>query len=62
MAALAESAGLEYLRIAGLPMPLTIRLHEPMSDDEVIAFSRRVRPYQVERNGDGELEIYPPLR
>ena len=60
MAALAESVGLEYLSFAGLRMPVTIRLHEPMSDDELLAFSRRNRPYRIERNADGELEIMSP--
>jgi Uma2 family endonuclease len=60
MAALAESVVLEHLSFAGIPMPITIRLPEPMSDDALIAFSRRNRPYQIERNANGELEIMSP--
>ena len=61
MAALAESIGLERLSLAGLPVPLTIRLVQPMSDDELIAFSHRNRPYRIERNARGELEIMSPV-
>lgn len=61
MAALAESIGSEYLSFEGLPMPLTIRLPEPISDEELIAFSRRNRPFQIERSANGELEIMSPL-
>jgi Uma2 family endonuclease len=42
-------------------MPVTIRLSEPMSDQELIAFSYRNRPFQIELNANGELEIMSPL-
>jgi Uma2 family endonuclease len=61
MAALAESVGLERLSLAGLPMPATVRLATPMTDVELIAFSRRNRPYRIERNAKGELEIMSPV-
>jgi Uma2 family endonuclease len=61
MAALAESVGLEHLSLEGLRLPATIRLAEPLSDEELIAFSRRNRPYRIERNAEGELEIMSPL-
>jgi Uma2 family endonuclease len=32
-----------------------------MTDQELIAFSRRNRPYQIERNAKGELEIMSPV-
>jgi Uma2 family endonuclease len=44
----------------GLPMPLTLRTPVAMSDEELIAFSRRNRPYRIERNEKGELEIMSP--
>jgi Uma2 family endonuclease len=44
----------------GLPMPLTFRPPVAMSDEELIAFSRRNRPYRIERNAEGELEIMSP--
>jgi Uma2 family endonuclease len=44
----------------GLTMPLTFRPSVPLSDDELIAFSRRNEPYQIERNTDGELEVMSP--
>ncbi len=61
MAALAEFVELEHLSFAGLPLPATIRLEKPMSDLEIEAFSRRNRPYRVECNCAGELEIMSPL-
>lgn len=61
MAALAESVGLEYLSLAGLPVPLTLRLPVPLNDEELIAFSRRNRPYRIERNANGELEVMSPV-
>lgn len=61
MAALAEGVELENLSLTGLPMPVTIRLSEPLSDQELIAFSRRNQPYRIERNEEGELEIRSPL-
>jgi Uma2 family endonuclease len=45
----------------GLPMPLTFRPVVAMTDQELIAFSRRNRPYQIERNAKGELEIMSPV-
>lgn len=44
----------------GLPMPLTLRPPVVMSDEQLIAFSRRNRPYRIERNSKGELEIMSP--
>ena len=61
MAALAESVELESFSLTGLPMPVTIRLPESLSDEELIAFSRRNRPYRIERNEAGDLEIMSPL-
>lgn len=42
-------------------MPITLRLPVPLSDEELIAFSRRNKPYRIERNNKGELEILSPL-
>jgi Uma2 family endonuclease len=61
MAALAESVGLEHLSVAGLTFPITLRLPVPLSDEELIAFSRRNTPYRIERNENGELEITSPV-
>jgi len=47
--------------LAGLPMPLTLRLSAPITDDELIAFSLRNKPWQIERNAKGELEIMSPV-
>jgi len=61
MAALAESPQLESLSLAGLPMPVTLRLAQPFNDLEFMAFSRRNRPYRIERNERGEIEIMSPV-
>jgi Uma2 family endonuclease len=61
MAALAESVGWEELTFAGLHLPVTVRLSAPMTDQELIAFSHRHRPYRMEQNANGELEIMSPL-
>jgi Uma2 family endonuclease len=60
MAALAESCEVELLSLAGLTMPVTLRPAKPLTDQELIAFSRRNRPYRIEQNAKGELEIMSP--
>jgi Uma2 family endonuclease len=61
MAALAECLDFEQLSLAGLAMPFVLRPSVPLSDQELIAFSRRNRPYRIERNAKGELEIMSPV-
>ena len=46
--------------LAGVPLPYVLRLPAPMSDEELIAFSRRNRPFQIECNSEGELEVMSP--
>jgi Uma2 family endonuclease len=48
------------LRLAGLPMPLTLRPPVRLSDEQIMRFSQQNRPYQIERNPEGELEIMSP--
>ncbi|MBB5056345.1 hypothetical protein HDF16_001014 [Granulicella aggregans] len=60
MAALADA--LEFqLSLAGVPLPVTLHLSRPLSDCELMAFSRRNRPFRIEQNAKGELEIMAPL-
>lgn len=61
MAILAEPVGIEHLSLAGLPLPITLRVPLPLSDEELIAFSRQNKPYRIERNPNGELEIMSPV-
>lgn len=61
MAALAESTWIRDFTLAGLPMPVTLHLPELLSDEELIAFSRNNRPYRIERDDQGDLEIMSPL-
>ena len=43
--------------LSDLPMPLTLRPAVAMSDEEIIAFSHRNKPYRIERNPQGELVV-----
>jgi len=42
-------------------MPITMRFREPLTVEELIAFSAKVEPYRIERNAEGEIEIMTPL-
>ena len=44
----------------GLPLPITLRLPTPLTDGQLMRFSRENRPYQIERNEEGDLEIMSP--
>jgi Uma2 family endonuclease len=60
MAAIAERITEHGVTWAGLPLPVTVRPAIPMTDDELMAFSRQNRMYRIERNAKGELEIMSP--
>ena len=64
MAALAEPIQqlrlLEQVPLAGLSLPLTLRLPVAFTVEELMEFSYRNRPYQIERNAQGELVIMSP--
>ncbi len=47
--------------LTGLPLPLILRPSSPFTDDELIAFSRRNKPYRIKRNQHGELVIMTPV-
>ena len=47
--------------LTGLPLPIVLRPPSPLTDDELIAFSRKNKPYRIERNAKGELEIMTPV-
>jgi Uma2 family endonuclease len=61
MAALAGSLDVEILSLAGLTMPVTLRPARKLGNMELMAFSRRNRPYRIEQNAEGELEIMSPV-
>ena len=46
--------------LAGVPLPYTLRLPLPLSNEELLVFARRNRPFQIECNSEGELEIMSP--
>ena len=47
--------------LTGLPLPLILRPPSPLSDDELIAFSRKNKPYRIEKNTCGEIVIMTPV-
>lgn len=47
--------------LAGIPLPATLRPPAPLTDNELMAFSRRNRPYRIEMNARGEIEIMTPV-
>jgi Uma2 family endonuclease len=47
--------------LTGLPLPIVLRPPSPLTDDELIAFSRKNKPFRIERNAKGEIEIMTPL-
>jgi Uma2 family endonuclease len=47
--------------LTGLPLPIVLRPPSPLSDDELIAFSRKNKPFRIERNAKGEIEIMTPV-
>lgn len=47
--------------LTGLPLPITLRPLSPLSDDELLEFSRKNRPFRIERNAKGEIEIMTPV-
>jgi len=60
MTAIMECVALPEIKLAGLPLPVTLRPAVVITDDELIAFSRINRSYRIERNARGELEIMSP--
>lgn len=61
MATLAQIDLMQECVLFGLPMPLTLRFPQALSDEELIAFSRHNRPFRIEENAQGELEIMSPV-
>jgi Uma2 family endonuclease len=44
-----------------LPMPVTLRPAMPVSDEDLMRFSERNKPYRIERNKEGEITITTPV-
>ena len=49
------------IELMDLPMPLVLRPAEPLSDEELIAFSERNQPFRIERLKNGDLTLMTPL-
>ncbi len=47
--------------LTGLPLPIVLRPPSPLTDDELLAFSRKNKPFRIERNAKGEIEIMTPV-
>lgn len=50
-----------HLDLLELPMPITLRTAAPVSDQDLILFAERNKPYKVERNREGEITIMTPV-
>lgn len=44
-----------------LSMPITLRPYLPITDEQLMRFSERNRPYRIERNNRGEITIMTPV-
>jgi Uma2 family endonuclease len=51
----------DRLSFKGLTLPVVIKLAVPMTDKELIAFSRENKAFRIECNADGDLEIMSPV-
>jgi hypothetical protein len=47
--------------LTGLPLPIILRPPSPLSGDELMAFSRKNKPFRIEQNAKGEIEITTPV-
>jgi Uma2 family endonuclease len=61
MATLAQTDFALDMVLTGIPLPITLRPHVPLSDEELMRFSRRNRLYRIEQNAKGEIEIMTPV-
>ena len=48
------------LVLTSLPLPFRLRTEKPMTDEELIRFSRVNRPLRVEQEADGEIVVTSP--
>jgi len=49
------------LRLEELPMPVTLRLAVPLSDEQLMELSARNKPYRIEQNKEGEITLMTPI-
>ena len=47
--------------LTGLPLPIVLRPPSPLTDDELISFSRKNEPYRIEKNKDGDITVMTPV-
>ena len=47
--------------LTGLPLPIVLRPPSPLTNDELLAFSLKNKPFRIERNAKGEIEIMTPV-
>ena len=47
--------------LTGLPLPIVLRPPSPLTDDELIAFSRKNEPYRIEKNTCGDIIVMTPV-
>jgi len=49
------------LDLLELAMPIAVRPAAPVTDEELMRFSERNKPYRIERNKEGEITIMTPV-
>ncbi|WP_263411614.1 Uma2 family endonuclease [Terriglobus tenax] len=47
--------------LSGLTMPLILRPAAPVSDEELMSFSRQNKPFRIEKNAEGEIVMMTPV-
>ena len=61
MATAAQIDLTQEMALVGVPLPVTLRPPMRLNDEELIAFSCRNKPFRIESNADGDLEIMSPV-
>ena len=52
---------MNHIDLLDLQLPLSLRPNAPVTDDQLIRFSDRNKPYRFERNKEGEIIVMTPV-
>lgn len=52
---------MNHIDLLDLPLPLSLRPSGPVTDDQLIRFSDKNKPYRFERSKDGEITVMTPV-
>lgn len=50
-----------HVDLTGVPLPVTLRPAVALTDEQMMSFSDRNKPYRIERNREGELIVMTPV-